>query len=161
VGSERRHNPFLNSATGGRALSAMQLPIFTLRPPPGYGVLTTTGRKSGRKRRRCVRAVRRGDRAYVVAIKGSKTGWLKNIEANPEVRLRIRGGTFQGRAQLLSSGTERAEARGAYSEAIGHFERLEYRMWRTGRPTPEAMRALHRGWFDHGVPVAIDLETPA
>jgi deazaflavin-dependent oxidoreductase (nitroreductase family) len=61
----------------------MQLPLFLLRPPAGYGVLTTTGRRTGKTRRRCVRAIKRGDRVYLVAIKGSRTGWLRNVLASP------------------------------------------------------------------------------
>jgi deazaflavin-dependent oxidoreductase (nitroreductase family) len=155
--AERTHNPFLNSAAGGRALSALQLPFFALRPPPAYGVLTTTGRKTGKARRRCVRAVRSGNKAYVVAIKGGRTGWLRNIRANPNVRLRIRGGTFAGLARDPSGAAEREEAIEAYCETVGWFERLEYTMWRRGRPTPPRIRGLHRRWFDDGVPLVIEL----
>jgi F420H(2)-dependent quinone reductase len=86
---DRKHNPFLNSATGGRILSALQLPLFLARPPLGYGVLATRGRRSGKARRRCVRVVMRGQLAYLVAIKGPRTAWLKNIQSNPHVRLRV------------------------------------------------------------------------
>ena len=86
---ERKHNPFIKSARGGRALSASQLPLFLLHPPAGYGVLTTIGRKTAKKRPRCVRAVRRGERVYIVAIKAAASkGWLQNMLATPEVRLR-------------------------------------------------------------------------
>ena len=127
-----------------------------LRPPPSYGVLTTTGRVTGRRRRRCVRAVRSGGRVYLVAIKG-KTAWLRNLEANPEVTLRIRGGTSAGRARLVGDGREREEARGAYCEPVGFFERLEYRMWRQDKPSDERIRELHRTWFETGTPVVVEL----
>jgi deazaflavin-dependent oxidoreductase (nitroreductase family) len=103
--AERKLNPFINSPAGGRALSAMQLPFFLLRPPRGYAVLTTTGRKTGKVRRRCLRAICRGDVVYVVAIKG-KTQWAMNSLANPAVRLRLPGGTFSGRAREVSGATE-------------------------------------------------------
>ena len=38
--------------TFGRILSASQLPYFQLRPPHDYGVLTTTGHKTGKRRSR-------------------------------------------------------------------------------------------------------------
>jgi deazaflavin-dependent oxidoreductase (nitroreductase family) len=156
---ERKHNPFTGSPTGGRILSASQLPIFLLRPPHSYGVLTTRGRKTGKRRRRCVRAVRAGDRAYVVAIKG-RTGWLRNIEANPEVQLRLRGGTFAGTARKIGD-EEWAEAKGRYCGTKPRlFERLEYRNWRTDRPTPERIRALHETWFDTGTPLVVELTGP-
>ena len=80
--TERKLNPFINTPAGGRALSAMQLPFFLVRPPSGYGVLMTTGRKTGKLRRRCVRAIRRGDVVYVVAIKGN-TQWASVYRAEP------------------------------------------------------------------------------
>ena len=153
---ERVRNPFTSSATGGRLLSSMQLPLFQLRPPPDYGVLTTTGRKSGKTRRRCVRAVRRGDRAYIVAIRGGITGWVHNALAHPEVRLRLRDGQFTGKAREVEVG-ERAEAKEAYSAGVHRFEYLEYRMWRKGRPSEEDIRELHRSWFDTGTPIVVEL----
>ncbi len=154
---ERKRNPLINSAAGGRALSASQLPFFLLRPPSGYGVLTTTGRKTGKRRRRCVRAIRRDDKAYIVAIKGAGTGWLANIRANPDVRLRIRGGTFAGVARELRGTAEEQEAREAYCETYSPFEYLEYRNWRKGRPTRSKIKDLHRDWFQQGVPIVVEL----
>jgi deazaflavin-dependent oxidoreductase (nitroreductase family) len=155
--SERKHNPLVNTALGGRTLSATQLPFFLLHPPSGYGVLTTTGRRSGEQRRRCIRAIRRDQTAYLVAIKGDQTGWLKNIRANPEVRLRIRGGTFAGVARELVDGAERQEAMEAYCETVNPFEYLECAMWRRGRPTRSKIKQLHRSWFEQGIPLAVDL----
>jgi deazaflavin-dependent oxidoreductase (nitroreductase family) len=155
---ERRRNPIIHSGLGGRALSAAQLPLFTLRPPRNYGVLTTTGRRSGKARRRCVRAIRRGDRAFLVSIRGDRTGWAKNIRANPEVKLRVRGGRFAGIAREPREDAERREALDAYcKEPIGRFERLEYRLWRGGRPSLGEIEDLHRTWFDRGTPFVVDL----
>ena len=101
--AERTRNPFTSSARGGQLLSAAQLPFFLARPPAAYGVLTTTGRKTGKKRRRCIRAVRNGETVYLVAIKGSaKTGWVRNAVANPDVKLRLPGGSYSGRARLIA-----------------------------------------------------------
>jgi deazaflavin-dependent oxidoreductase (nitroreductase family) len=153
----RKHNPLVNSALGGRTLSAMQLPFFAIRPPSGYGVLTTTGRKSGKVRRRCIRAIRDGDKAYVVAIKGEITGWLKNIRANPNVRLRVPGGTFDGVASELGGEVEIKRGREVYVENVDPFSYLEYTMWRRGRPTQSKIQQLHREWFDRGIPLVIEL----
>jgi deazaflavin-dependent oxidoreductase (nitroreductase family) len=142
----------------GRMLSASQLPYFQLRPPHDYGILTTTGHKTGKRRSRCVRVVRRGDRAYVVAIGGTSTHWARNLLANPEVKLRLRDGRFSGRArEVLPS--ERGEAREAYSADVHWFERLEWRVWRKDRFTPEKSRELHRHWFDSGASFVVELET--
>lgn len=152
----RTRNPFTASATGGRILSALQLPLFAIRPPRSYGILTTTGRKTGKTRRRCVRAVRSGDVAYLVAIKGGRTGWVNNALANPQVRLRLRGGNFAGVARE-PQGPEIEVARTAYCEPVDLFEYAEFTMWRTGRPSPDAIRQLHREWFDQGIPLIVEL----
>jgi deazaflavin-dependent oxidoreductase (nitroreductase family) len=155
---ERKRNPIIHSGLGGRVLSAAQLPLFTLRPPRNYGVLTTTGRKTGKSRRRCVRAVRKGDRVFLVSIHGERTGWARNIRANPEVELRVRGGRFRGVAREPRDQAEREEAIRAYCGApIGITERGEYRLWRQGRPNREEIDDLHRTWLEHGTPFVVDL----
>ena len=153
----RKRNPFTSSASGGRALSALQLPFFALRPPAGFGVLTTTGRRTGKRRRKCVRAIRRGDRAFLVAIKGS-TAWSKNALANPAVRLKIRGGTFTGRARPLKDPAERQEAREAYCETVNPFDYPACALWRRGRPTRATIKELHGSWFEQGLPLVVELE---
>ena len=153
---ERKHNPLTGSALGGRLLSASQLPLFGIRPPNGYGILRTTGRVSGKPRRRCVRAARNGNRVYLVAIRGWTTGWAKNIRANPEVRLRLPGGRFTGSARELKR-SEREEALRVYLEPSSFFERLEYRTWRSERPTRERIDDLHRSWFERGTPFVVEI----
>jgi deazaflavin-dependent oxidoreductase (nitroreductase family) len=155
--AERRHNPFVRSPAGGRVLSALQLPFFTLLPPMGFGVLTTTGRRTGKTRRRCVRAIRRGDRAYVVAIGGAEAAWVKNVRANPNVRLRIRGGTFAGAARELKS-SETQQAIEAYCGTVNPFDYAECAIHRRGRPTRSRVKQLHRTWFDGGIPLVVELE---
>jgi deazaflavin-dependent oxidoreductase (nitroreductase family) len=154
--AERKQNPFINSPAGGRALSGLQLPIFLIRPPAGYGVLTTTGRRTGKLRRRCVRAIRRGDLVYVVAIKG-KTQWARNALANPSVQLRLPGGTFSGLAREVRGATESQLAKEAYCESVHRFDYLTWINWRKGRPTRERIRELLRGWFDEGTSLVIEL----
>jgi hypothetical protein len=41
-----RRNPLTTRPQGGRLLSAIMLPWFGLLPPAGFGVITTTGRKT-------------------------------------------------------------------------------------------------------------------
>jgi deazaflavin-dependent oxidoreductase (nitroreductase family) len=154
--AERRH-PFVRSLRGARALSALQLPFFTLLPPSGFGVITTTGRRTGKARRRCVRAIRREDRAYIVSIGGAQAAWLKNIRAQPKVRLRIRGGTFSGVARELREAAESQRARDAYCETVNTFDYAECRLHRKGRPTRSKISELHRTWFDGGIPLVVEL----
>jgi deazaflavin-dependent oxidoreductase (nitroreductase family) len=153
--SERRH-PFVRSLRGARVLSALQLPWFMVLPPSGFGVITTTGRSSGKRRRRCIRAIRSGNKAYVVSIGGAHSGWLKNVRANPEVRLRIRGGTFPGVACEVDT-AERQQAMDAYCGTVNSFDYAECRLHRRGRPTRAKIEELHRAWFDGGIPLVIEL----
>jgi deazaflavin-dependent oxidoreductase (nitroreductase family) len=163
---ERKRNHFTKSATGGRALSALMLPFFTVRPPSGFGVLTTTGRRTGKTRRKCVRIIRRGNRAYVVMLgpalmgpagTGAVSAWLWNIRANPNVRLRIRGGTFAGVARELEEGVEKGEAKEVYCEAVNAFDYVECSFHLAGRPSRDRIKALHRRWFEMGVPLVVEL----
>ena len=155
--AERRGNPLVQTPLGGRILSASQLPLFKLRPPMGFGVLTTTGRRTGKKRSRCVRAIRRGDRVFLVAIGGERSAWLKNARANPDVRLRLRGRTHAGTAREVRDDAEREEAMAAYCDTVNPFDYLENRAHRKGRPTRERIIELHRTWFEGGVPLVIEL----
>lgn len=153
-----RRNPFTTKLGGGRVLSAMMLPWFLLAPPAGFGVIETIGRRTGKRRRKCVRAVRRGDRVYLVSIPGPEAAWLKNIRAHARVRLRLRGGWLAGRARELVEGAELREAFDAYCGTVSSFDRREYVMHRRGRATRTRIRELHGTWFEVGTPVVIEIE---
>jgi len=163
---QRRRNPFTHSALGGKILSATQLPFFWVNPPSGFGVLTTTGRRTGKPRRKCVRVIVDNSVAYLVMLGPVLLGvprdqaishWLRNIRANPVVHLRVPGGSVSGRARELTDAAELAAARQIYTGTINAFDSAEYRFHNTDRPTPEKIRRLHEHWFDTGVPLAIDL----
>jgi deazaflavin-dependent oxidoreductase (nitroreductase family) len=164
---ERRYNPFIReqkmtvlglSFHGGRVLSALEVPWFSLMPPRGFGVLTTTGRKTGKQRRKCVRAIRSGSRVYIVSIGGLDTGWLKNAQANPDVSLRIRGGTFSGRVRELSDPLETEQARKAFCDPVHAVDYIACMNWRKGRPTRSRIKDLTRGWFEEGIPLVVELD---
>jgi deazaflavin-dependent oxidoreductase (nitroreductase family) len=164
---ERKRNPFTSSAGGGRALSAMMLPLFMTRPPRGFGVLTTTGRRTGKRRRKCVRVIRRDDQAYLVMLGPALLGkpgpkataaWLLNIRADPRVRLRMRGGTFAGAAREIEAPSdEQHQARATYCESVNAFDYLECNFHIGGRPTRAKIERMHGHWFDTGIPLVIDL----
>ena len=73
--------------------------------PPGYALLETTGRKSGKLRRTPVGNGRIGNEFWIVAEHGSKAGYVRNIESNPRVRVKLRDGLrarwYSGTAHLL------------------------------------------------------------
>jgi deazaflavin-dependent oxidoreductase (nitroreductase family) len=60
--------------------------------PPGYVLLETIGRKSGKPRRTPVGDGRVGDTLWIVAEHGRRAGYVRNIEAHPRVRVRVRDG---------------------------------------------------------------------
>jgi deazaflavin-dependent oxidoreductase (nitroreductase family) len=155
---ERKRNVLVRSAKGGRILSAMHLPFFMALPPSGFGVVTTTGRKTGKARRKCIRTIRRDDKVYVVAIGGARNAWLKNALADPNVRLRIRGGRFAGVARELRDPYERDQAMAAFCETVSPFDYLECAVHRRGRPTRSKVKELHRRWFEGGIPLVVELE---
>ena len=74
--------------------------------PPGYALLETTGRKSGKPRRTPVGDARIGGQFWIVAEHGGKAGYVRNIASNPRVRLKLRHGLharwYTGTAHLLS-----------------------------------------------------------
>jgi deazaflavin-dependent oxidoreductase (nitroreductase family) len=162
---ERARNPFVKSAGGGRTLSAMMFPLFATSPPAGFGVLTTTGRKTGKTRRKCVHAIRDGDRVYIVMLRLTAnaietdwvSAWVLNIRADPRVRLRIKGGTFTGRARELHDPAEIAQAAETYCETVNLFDYAECSFHRGGRPTRAKIKDLHRSWFQNGIPLVVEL----
>jgi deazaflavin-dependent oxidoreductase (nitroreductase family) len=60
--------------------------------PPGYALLETIGRRSGRPRRTPVGDGRVGDAFWLVAEHGMQAGYVRNLRANPRVRLQMRQG---------------------------------------------------------------------
>jgi deazaflavin-dependent oxidoreductase (nitroreductase family) len=161
-----RRTPFVRSATGGRVLSALMLPFVTMLPSAGFGVITTTGRKTGKVRRKCIRAIRSEDRVYIVMLRppmiamarpAAVTAWVWNIRANPNVRLRIRGGRFQGVARELKEPAELQRAREAFCETVNASDYAECALHLRGLPTRSKIKELHQYWFDTGIALVVRL----
>lgn len=72
-----------------------------LRRLPLQTVLETTGRTSGLPRQTPVGGRRVGDAFWLVSEFGEKSQYVRNIKADPRVRVRIRGRWHTGTAQLL------------------------------------------------------------
>jgi deazaflavin-dependent oxidoreductase (nitroreductase family) len=162
-----KHARLIRSAKDGRILSALMLPFFLVRPPAGYGVMTTTGRKTGKTRRKCIRVIRSGNNAYLINLRPPKlamsrpsavAAWVWNIRANPNVRLRIRGGTFVGLARELKDPAELEHARAALCETVNLFDYGECDLHLHGLPTRAKIKELHHYWFDTGIPLVVELQ---
>ncbi|MET9829651.1 nitroreductase family deazaflavin-dependent oxidoreductase [Streptomyces sp. NPDC006385] len=72
-----------------------------LRRLPFQTVLETTGRVSGLPRRTPVGGRRVGDSFWLVSEFGDRSQYVRNIKADPRVRVRIRGRWYDGTAHLL------------------------------------------------------------
>ena len=83
--SSRLFNPLVKAATRAGI------------PVPSVVILETTGRKSGQPRRTPVGKAIEGDTLWIVAEHGRRASYVRNLEANPRVRVKVgrkwRGGT--------------------------------------------------------------------
>ena len=61
-------------------------------PDPGDALLETTGRRSGHPRRTPVCDGLEGDTFWLLSQRGRSADWVRNIEANPRVRIKVRTG---------------------------------------------------------------------
>ncbi|KAA0234092.1 MAG: nitroreductase family deazaflavin-dependent oxidoreductase [Actinobacteria bacterium] len=68
---------------------------------PGYAVIETTGRKTGQPRQVPVANGLRGDTFWVIAEQGRHADWVRNVEAEPAVRVRVGRRWRRGSAELL------------------------------------------------------------
>ncbi|PAZ10599.1 nitroreductase [Streptomyces sp. SA15] len=86
-----------------RAVTAFQRRIGNpvLRRLPTQTLLETTGRTSGLPRRTPVGGRRVGNSFWLVSEFGERSQYVRNIKANPRVRVRIRGHWHTGTAHLL------------------------------------------------------------
>jgi deazaflavin-dependent oxidoreductase (nitroreductase family) len=70
-------------------------------PTPTVVILETTGRRSGEPRRVPVTRLVEGDTLWIVTEHGRKAGYVRNIEADPRVRVRVGRQWRSGRAEIL------------------------------------------------------------
>lgn len=68
---------------------------------PGYALLETTGRKSGQPRRTPVGDGLFDDVFWIVSEHGARAAYVRNIEADPRVRVRVRGHWRSGTAVVM------------------------------------------------------------
>jgi deazaflavin-dependent oxidoreductase (nitroreductase family) len=102
-------NPFVK---GGAALGIR---------PPGVVVLETTGRKSGKPRRTPVGGRLENGSVWIVAEHGRRAGYVRNIEADPRVRVKLGRGWREGTGHLVTDDDprERLRTMGLKMNALG------------------------------------------
>ena len=83
--------------------------------PPGYALLETIGRKTGKPRRTPVGNGRVGRQFWIVAEHGANAAYVRNLQANPRVRVKVREGLrsrwYAGTAQVLRDDDPRERQR--------------------------------------------------
>ncbi|WP_030906739.1 nitroreductase/quinone reductase family protein [Streptomyces sp. NRRL F-5126] len=96
-----------------RAVTALQRrvvnPINSRNP--AQVLLETTGRVSGEPRRTPVGGRRAGQVFWIVSEHGERSQYVRNIAADPRVRVRIKGRWYAGTARLLHDDDPRARLR--------------------------------------------------
>ncbi len=78
--------PFQNRVVNPLVVKLAQLGLV----PPTYAVLETTGRKTGKMRRVPVANGLEGDTFWLIAGRGEDASFVRNIRANPRVRIKAR-----------------------------------------------------------------------
>lgn len=91
------------SPEGRRRWQRRSMPLFGAFAGvvPGWAVVETTGRRTGRLHRVPVGGTLRGDTFWFLVGDPSRALYLRNIEANPRVRVRVRGRWRTGTAYPL------------------------------------------------------------
>lgn len=82
-----------------------------MRRLPFQTLLETTGRKSGEPRTTPLGGRRIGDSFWFVSEFGEKSDYIRNIKADPDVRVRLNGRWHRGTARLLPEDDARARMR--------------------------------------------------
>jgi deazaflavin-dependent oxidoreductase (nitroreductase family) len=88
--------------------------------------LQTIGRTSGRARTIEIWFATDGERIYLLAGGRDRAHWVRNLRAQPRVRLRIGGRTLDGHARLIEGEPREAEARRLLA--------AKYQDWTEGAP---------------------------
>jgi len=110
-GAKRRVvDPFQKLVLNRLVRAAFELGI----PPPGDALLETIGRRTGQKRPTPVCDGVDGDTFWVVAQHGRQADYVRNIEANPRVRVKSSGASWRaGTAHILDDDDPRERQRTA------------------------------------------------
>src|SRR4051812_6283776 len=91
---------------------------------PGTALLETTGRRSGQPRRVAVGDGLRGEAFWIVAEHGRRADYVRNLEADPRVRVKARGRWRTGTAHILEDDDPLARLRALRRPATDTMIRL-------------------------------------
>src|SRR3972149_12205956 len=72
-------------------------------------LLTTTGRRSGKKRVTPLQYEMIGNDFYLGSARGTKSDWVRNIQLNPQVEVRVGAKYFHGTAEVITDPSKFAD----------------------------------------------------
>jgi deazaflavin-dependent oxidoreductase (nitroreductase family) len=98
--------------------------------PGAFALLETVGRRSGKPRRTPVGNGLIGDTFWLVSEHGRGAGYVRNIEANPRVRVKIGRGWRAGSAHVLADDDAAARLE-LVASALGRMRRLDASIFRS------------------------------
>lgn len=156
-GHQGRLRDWFHTTKGAKLLNA-QTSWFKIVAPRGFAVLTTTGRRTGRLRHSNVRLVTRGQKGFLVSIAGSTNSWVKNVQDNPNVELRLGRQSHRGLARPPCDDHERQQARSAYCQTVNWFDFVSSFVNQRGVPSRKRICQMHSRWFDQGAVLVIELQ---
>jgi deazaflavin-dependent oxidoreductase (nitroreductase family) len=126
--------------------------------PPTYAVLETTGRRTGRPRQVPVANGLRGDTFWLIAGLGEQAQYVRNLKANPRVRIKAR-------PARLRDGVRMRWRSGSAHVLPEDDARRRHRELGKGRPAYQLDGILLRGLSALGsgrmLTIRIDLDPPA
>ncbi|MGQ0608038.1 MAG: nitroreductase family deazaflavin-dependent oxidoreductase [Chloroflexota bacterium] len=133
----------MHRRSGGR-LRLVVTPADLLRSHLADAVchLQTVGRTSGRPRTIAIWFATDGERIYLLAGGRDRAHWVRNLRAEPHVRVRIGGQTVEGTARVIEGEAREPLAR--------HLLAGKYQGWTEGAPLSS--------WAASSLPVEIVLE---
>ncbi len=79
--------------------------------PRAFALLETTGRRTGRPRQTPVGNGLIGDTFWLIAAHGDQADYVRNLRAEPAVRVKVRGVWRTGRATVLADDDTAARSR--------------------------------------------------
>ncbi len=92
---------------------------------PGHVLIETRGRRTGKRRRTVVGMHVEQDRGWVVAEQGTQASYVKNLQADPDVRVRMSGRWRQARAVVVTDDDPHARletfARRSHAAVVRRF----------------------------------------
>ena len=106
-----------------------------------YCYVTTTGRVTGKPHEIEIWFGAHGDTIYLLSGGGDQSDWVKNMRAQPRVKVKIAKRQFTGQARFVLDAEEETQVRRILA--------AKYQGWREGRRLSE--------WARIALPVAIEL----